>query len=97
MMIWGNMIDASRAARENKGEDAPSLVPKTWELVKQDSSGSSEVLARGVLAFDLCESSLVYSNGSAIFRLDAGGSPQRLFVGSLIEQIIAAGSSIHST
>jgi hypothetical protein len=90
MMIWGNMIDAEKAAREGKGEDAPSLVPKNWELVKQNGDGDSEVLAKGVLAFDLCEGgALVYSNGSAIFRLEAGASPKRLLVGSLIEQVIA--------
>jgi hypothetical protein len=98
MMIWGNMIDADKAARENKGEDAPSLVPRTWELVKQASDGSSEVLAKGVLAFDLCDSGeLVYSNGSAIFRLEAGASPKRLLVGTLIEQVIAAGIRAEST
>jgi len=91
MMVWGNMIDAEKAAREHKGEDAPALVPKSWELIRQSKSGSIEVLARGVLSFDLCEDgSIVYSNGSAISRRHTDGSTERLLVANMIEQVIAS-------
>lgn len=92
MMIWGNVIDAERAARENQsGEtDAPSLVPSSWQLVRQSASGA-EVLAKNVLSFDIArDGSLLYSNGSAILRAEPDGvRTERIFVGSMIEQVAA--------
>jgi len=88
MMIWGNLIDAGRAAREDRLGDpeAPSLVPSSWQLMRQSGSGTPEVLAKSVLSFDLAaDGSVVYSNGSAIQRL--GG--ERIAVGSMIEQVAA--------
>jgi hypothetical protein len=91
MMVWGNMIDAEQAARENKGDDAPALVPKSWELVRHANDGSVEALSKGVLSFDLCEDgTIVYSNGSAICKLTPAGANERLLVGSMIEHVIAA-------
>jgi hypothetical protein len=90
LLIHGNLVSAERAAREGAlGEaDAPALVPSSWELVRQAPGGGSSVLARGVLSYDLAEDgSIVYTNGSAIYRLDAGGHSERLLVGDLIEQV----------
>ncbi len=93
MMVWGNLIDAERAAREDRlgDPDAPSLVPSSWQLVRQTQSSTAEVLAKSVLSFDLAaDGSLVYSNGSAIHRIAADGGPsERVVVGSLIEQVAA--------
>src|SRR5579871_2841755 len=49
MMVWGNLIDVDRAARENSaGEaDAPSLVPSSWQLVRESPAGK-DVIAKGV-------------------------------------------------
>lgn len=72
MMVWGNLIDVDRAARENGlgDPDAPSLVPSSWQPVGQSPNGRKEVLAKGVLSFDIAkDGSLLYSNGSAIHRL----------------------------
>ena len=91
MMIWGNLIDAGRAARENGGDpDAPSLVPSSWHLVRQSAAGK-QVLAKGVLSFDLApDGSVLYSNGSAIHRwVPQGPSAERILVGSMIEQVAA--------
>jgi hypothetical protein len=91
MMIWGNLIDAGKAAKQDQfgDQDAPSLVPQSWQLVRHRSNGSTEVIAKGVLSFDLCEDgSIVYSNGSAIYRIDPKGSSERLHVDSMIEQVI---------
>lgn len=89
MMVWGNMIDASRVARDSKGDESPSLVPKSWELVRQRGS-EVEVVARGVLSFDLCGDTLVYSNGNAIFEIGKDGSSQKVLSGKMIEQVVAA-------
>lgn len=92
MMVWGNVIDADRAARENRDgdPDAPALVPSTWQLVRQTPQGK-QVLAKGVLSFDVAsDGSILYSNGSSVHRLPADNArPERILVGSMIEQIAA--------
>ena len=53
MMVWGNLVDVDRAARESSaGEaDAPSLVPSSWQLVRE-SAGCKEVLAKDLSTAD---------------------------------------------
>jgi hypothetical protein len=93
MMVWGNLIDAERAAREDRlgDPDAPSLVPSSWQLVRRSPSGATEVLAKSVLSFDLAgDGSVVYTNGSAVHRIPpGGGSTERIAVGKMIEQVAA--------
>jgi hypothetical protein len=91
MMIWGNIVDAEKAAREHgSGDETPSLVPKTWELVRQSPEGKKDVIARGVLSFDLsAEGTVLYSNGSGIFRIGENGQPERLHQDTMIEQVVA--------
>ena len=71
MLIWGNLVDARDALRRARaGDEAPSLVPPSWELVRA-SGEAVQVLAGGVLSFDLApDGGVLYSNGSGIFRLD---------------------------
>jgi len=92
MMIWGNLLDADKAA--DRAEDGtPTLVPRTWELIRCKGNGNSkkeEVVAKGVLSFDLYpDGSVLYSNGSAIYRADHSGSVERLAKDALIEQVVA--------
>jgi len=93
MMVWGNLIDADRAARENQlGQtDAPDLVPSSWQLVRRSPDGETQVLAKGILSFDIADDgALVYSNGSAIHRRPGGGGrEERILVGKMIEQVTA--------
>ena len=92
MMIWGNLIDADKAIRgaRHAGENSPSLVPKSWELIRKAADGTEHAVARGVLSFDLCrDGSLVYTNGSAIDRVDPHGVIERLLTDQLIEQVVA--------
>ncbi len=92
MMIWGNMIDAGRAAAENRfgDPDAPSLVPSSWQLVRLMPGGTPEVLAKGVLSFDVAGGSILYSNGSAIHRMAQDGTDaERVLVAKMIEQVTA--------
>jgi hypothetical protein len=86
MMVWGNLIDAASAARE--GSEPPALVPPSWELVRKGRDGSTQVLAKGVLAFDCDgEGGVVYSTGSAVYRL-TGNERERLVVDSGVEQLV---------
>ena len=92
MMIWGNMVDARQAARNQDNTDTPDLVPKDWELIYRDHTGSTSTLARGVVSFDLCsDGSLLYSNGSAIFLRRPDGKTERLVKDGLISKVIALG------
>jgi len=92
MMMWGNLLDADKAA--DRAEDGtPALVPKTWELIRRTGEANAskeEVVAKGVLSFDLyCDGSVLYSNGSGIYRAERNGAVERLAKDALIEQVVA--------
>jgi hypothetical protein len=85
MMIHGNLI---RAQKEDNAGEGVDLVPKSWQLMRKSSAGQPEVVAKGVLAFDLCaDGSVIYSNGSAIFAADKQGRSNRILTGDMIEQV----------
>lgn len=87
MMVWGNLIHARDDAKD--GGDAPDLVPASWQLVRQRGSEAPEVVAKGVLAFDLdADGRPVYSNGSAVFAQAADGSRVTLLKQRGIEQLV---------
>jgi len=85
MMIWGNLVQSQKA-----GEDeAMDLVPSSWQLARKTGAGPEEILARGVLAYDLAhDGSIVYSNGSAIFVRHPDGRKERLVTEAMIEQVV---------
>lgn len=91
MLIFGNLVQAQRAA---EGEEPPDLVPSTWQLVCR-RQGSDQVVARGVLAYDLApDGTVVYSNGSALFSVPPAGGRRRLLNEAMIEQVtVVAGAS----
>jgi hypothetical protein len=89
VMLRGKMVDAERALRRQKDPEA-SLVPANWELIRVNGAGDAGVLARNVAAFDLCaDKSVVYTNGSTIYRLAPDGSRKTLVRGKLIQEVIA--------
>jgi hypothetical protein len=90
MMVWGNMLDADKAA-DRADDGTPALVPKSWELIRRHKDSSNEeVVAKGVLCYDLySDGSVLYSNGSGIYRVDRKGSAERLAKDALIEQVVA--------
>jgi hypothetical protein len=92
LMLWGRMVDAEKALRENaRGQEIPSLVPPSWELVRRGPSGDESVLARSVVAFDVDgEGRIAYTNGSAVYQLD-DGKPRLLARGHLIENLVLVG------
>jgi hypothetical protein len=92
MFILGNLVDAAKVSREAQTDDAPALVPQSWQLIRQAQGAAPQVLAKGVLSYDLAgDGSLIYSNGSAIYRLDPTGHKERLHTGVHIEQVVASG------
>ena len=89
LTLWGRMIDTKKAMAERSRTGEGAVVPMNWELVRRDKSGSDEVMATNVLAFDLSPSGeLVYSNGFAIFHRDAIGVTSKLCDDDLIERVV---------
>jgi hypothetical protein len=91
MFILGNLVDAAKVSREVQADDAPALVPQSWQLIRQQKGQAPQILAKGVLSYDLAgDGTLIYSNGSAIYSLDAAGHKERLHTGVHIEQVVAS-------
>jgi hypothetical protein len=72
--------------QDRKGEDA-QVVPKTWELVRRDSSGAETVLAQHAVAYDLGpKGEVVYSDGLRIWL--AGPTRTKLHGGHIIHSVV---------
>jgi hypothetical protein len=88
---WGTRINPQAMRDHNFGDsDAPSLVPPSWQLVRQGAQGSTDiqVLAEGVLSYDLAkDGTILYTNGSGIYALCPDGARDRLHVSKLIESV----------
>ena len=85
-MIFGNL---SQVARLHDGDDPQkAIVPDSWELIRRGADGSTKVLAKGVLSFDLTPGGdVLYSNGSTVQLLTATGRTEKVLQGKLIEQV----------
>jgi hypothetical protein len=89
MMIWGNVVAGQRATPE---DETPDLVPSSWQLVRRRAGREEEVLAKGVLAYDIApDGTIVYSNGSAIFVRSPDGRTERIVKEAMIEQVAVVG------
>jgi len=88
---WGDWITPETIRDRRFGEpDAPSLVPRAWQLMRQANQGTPELIAEGVLGYDLApDGTILYTNGSAIYAIDLNGKKERLQVGNLIESVLA--------
>ena len=86
MMIWGKLVQMKK--NQNREEEAPDLVPKSWELVRRSESGTEEVLARGVLDFDItAQGEIIYTNGSAVFLLRKGAQSEKIHSDKMVSQV----------
>jgi hypothetical protein len=98
LMVWGSAINADEMAERNRrfgDADSPALVPRTWQLIRQISGREPEVIADGVLAFDVAEDgAIAYSNGSAIYAIRPGGVAERVIVDRPIEHVILLQSNL---
>ena len=91
--VWGELIDLHKLSRHknHKQGNAPGLVPNSWELVCQTNDGVAEIIARGVLYYDItADGSILYTNGNNIYSLtNLESDPKKLFDHKLIEQLSA--------
>ena len=69
IIIKGKRINAEKAlSKANKVNGIPSLVPRTWELVKRSTHGEDTVLAANVASYDITnDDQILFSNGYAVF------------------------------
>lgn len=90
LMMLGNLMQAQRDAEHSAQRDREGLVARSWELVKKPVSGDLQLIARGVLSFDLCEDgSIVFTDGSHVHLLQPDGKKDELVQDQLISQVIA--------
>lgn len=90
MWLYGNLIEAQAAGDEaRKGEEAPGLVPRSWELIRCKPGQAPEVLATSVLSYCQDGDRLLFSNGNAVFELDAKGEKRKVASLPGIHQILA--------
>ncbi|HET7538815.1 MAG TPA: hypothetical protein VFK05_03060 [Polyangiaceae bacterium] len=86
MMVWGNLIDV--AADADKAADADAQLGKGYELVRIAPT-KTEVVARGVIAFDVHGDEIAYSDGNAVYRMPSkGGSAQKLAAVKWAESVV---------
>jgi hypothetical protein len=88
MMAWDNLIRAREKAKETDA-DPESLVPSSWVLVRQRGM-KTETIAKGVGCYDVSEDgTIVYTNGGAIYHVDADGARTKVCDGQYISHVIA--------
>jgi hypothetical protein len=81
LRIDGNFINAEKELQENraKGEKNPGIIPRSWELRRRAADGTDTLVRRGVVAYRVEEDgSVLFSNGSGIFRLAPDGKEEKL-------------------
>jgi hypothetical protein len=89
MMLWGRLIDAKQLAKAARNSDAAGLVPTSWELrSRKAGSDVDEPVAKGVAAFDVAGSTVVYTDGSTIWQCNESGAPTEIARGHLIERVL---------
>ena len=91
IILKGKRIDAEKALRSDGSVDGvPSLVPRSWQLMRRARGGQEEVLATNVLSYCISErGDILYSNGRGVFLLADGASPKLVFKGDLIDDVVA--------
>ncbi len=90
MMVWGNLVEVTQEANDAAREPDTGRDTRAYELVRITPK-STEVVAQGVLAFDVASSGdLVFSNGRAVYRMAAPKGSKQILVANVqrVEQIV---------
>lgn len=87
--IHGNMVDASKLLGDQlRKEKRLGIVPRSWELLKATPGSQVQVLAEGVISFDISsDGDIVCSNGKEVYSLDQSGKRTSLIKGKFIEKV----------
>ena len=89
IILKGKRVDAEKALREGAIEGVPSLVPRSWQLMRKTRDGREETLATNVLSYSLIDGGILYSNGRAVFLQKEGGKPQLVLKSELVDEVVA--------
>lgn len=92
LFLRGRIIDAEDALKKNRvADEPPSLVPRTWQLVRKDKNGADKILAEGVLSFDLsARGFILFSTGTCVFKIEPDGTQkERLFEDNVIDTVVS--------
>jgi hypothetical protein len=93
LMLYGRVIDARKIQRAASDAKAPALVPSSWVLVRKCPDGAESIVAKNVLAYDLCATDgFIYSTGSKIFHVSAKGDSTEIGRGRMIERVAVLGA-----
>jgi hypothetical protein len=95
----GRHVDARRlverqnvaAAGDVSADEAATVAPSDWLLVRRAPGGADEVVARSVAAYDLArDGSVLVTDGAAIFSVRAGdGSRKKVAAAKMVMAIVA--------
>ena len=92
MFIDGNLINAERELKNNakRGDKNPGIIPRSWELRRLATNGEDSLVRAGVTAFRVDEATgdILFSNGSAVLKLDKNGKEERIVKADKVTFII---------
>lgn len=92
MFIDGNLINAERELKNNakRGDKNPGIIPRSWELRRLAPNGEDSLVRAGVTAFRVDEATgdILFSNGSAVLKLDKNGKEERIVKADKVTFII---------
>jgi hypothetical protein len=91
IILKGKRIDAEKALRSAGAIDGvPSLVPRSWQLVRRSRQGQEEVMATNVLSYCITKrGDVLYSNGRGVFLLSGGAAPQLVLKSDLVNDVVS--------
>lgn len=83
IMVFGQAVNLAKIRRPKNENEDPSLVPASYELIRINPQGNTEVLGKNVCGYDVSpEGEVHYTNG---FRVHGGD--KTLFRHSVIERL----------
>ena len=89
MSLWGQMIDTRKQLAKGKKTDEQGLVPQDWQFIRRSPSGTEDVLASGVLTFDVAPTGeILYTNGRQIWLRKPDGATEKLGSDHFIERVL---------
>ncbi len=94
LILKGKRIDAEKALRSEGAVDGvPSLVPRSWQLMRRTRLGQEDVLATNVLSYCITErGDILYSNGRGVFLLSGGAAPRLVLKSDLVNDVVSGAS-----
>jgi hypothetical protein len=88
--VLGQTIDMAKVQRDARFSNEPSLVPKSWELIKFNNQGEISVISRKVSSFDIDNNGQLHITNGFRVREIAESGVQSVFKYNIIEVLKVA-------